>query len=283
MKQSFEYLRGEIASFEAAPELDETLYQEFVTNSTVILTAGGEGARLKSLTEAQRVNKASFLLPNGDTMIQRTIRMYRDAGFKRFVALVYHEASTIVDLLGDGSEMGISVTYSYDPEKPVGKGGAILNALLNGSISKSSNLIVHNPDDQIVGYPGSFPRDVVGGHMAGVAKDMVATAVVVDETPYPYTGMKVQKSVIEEIEMYPMIPVPAHVGVTLFSAAVYDCFERLFGLTQKADFEAVLFPLLSSEGRLYAVQIPGRCWIPVNDPRSLKQLVESIADEAIHS
>lgn len=276
MRRALDHLKREIASFELVPEIDEATYLEFVDNCTVALTAGGEGSRLRALAESQGVNKASLLLPDGDTMVQRTIRMYRDAGFPHFVALVFHEADSVIDLLGDGAELGVSVTYSHDPGKPVGKGGAVRNALDNGSIPRSRSLIVHNPDDQIVDYPGSFPGDIVRGHLAGLGRGMLATAVVVEETPYAYTGMKVRDGVIEEIEMYPHIPVPTHIGVTLFSPEVYGYFERLFDLTGKADFESVLFPVLSAERRLYATQISSDCWIPVNDLKSMRQLIERL-------
>ena len=279
MQRSLEHLKSEIASFQEAPGLDAASLEDFIANCIVVLTAGGEGSRLRSLTDAQRVNKSAMVLPNGDTMIQRTIRMYRVAGFRRFVVLVYHQAHSIVDLLGDGSSLGVSLSYSYDPDRPVGKGGAVLNALLNGSIPRTGSMIVQNPDDQIINYPGSFPRDIAEGHVHGVSQGMLATAVVVKGTPYPYTGMKIRDNVIEEIEMYPTIPIPTHVGVTLFSPDVYSYFDGLFDITKKADFEAVLFPALASLRRLYAVHVPESCWVPVNDPKSLKLLVESIEDE----
>ncbi len=281
MKKALERLRHEIAGFAPSQKLDDAAYKRLIDRCVVVLTAGGEGSRLKNLTDGLKVNKVSLTLPDGDTMIQRTIRMYRDGGIKRFVALVYHEASSIVNLLGNGSSMGVHITYSHDPERPVGKGGAVLNALLNGSIPRDANLIVHNPDDQIVDYPGNFLRDIVHGHMAGLPKGTIATAVVVEGTPYAYTGMKVQDGVVEDIEMYPLIPVPTHIGVTVFSPQVFPYFERLFDLTRKVDFEAVLFPALSSERRLYAVQIPGKCWIPVNDPKSLQQLLDRIKAKSV--
>ncbi len=281
MKRALDHLRAEIASFEQAPEVDEATCLGFVEDCTVALTTGGEGSRIRSATGARGVNKASLLLPGGDTMIQRTIRMYRDEGFRQFVALVYHEAQSIIDLLGDGSDLGVSITYSHDPGRAVGKGGAIRNALENGSIPRSKSLIVHNPDDQVVDYPGSFPRHIVGSHLAGLRKGMLATVAVVVGTPYAYTGMRIQDGVIQEIEMYPQIPIPAHIGVTVFSPEVYGYFERLFDLARKTDFEGLLFPVLCAEKRLYASRIPSHCWIPVNDHKSLQQLMDRLKGEAV--
>jgi NDP-sugar pyrophosphorylase family protein len=91
--------------------------------------------------------------------------------------------------------------------------------------------------------------------------------------------MKISDGAVEQIEMYPYIPIPTHVGVTVFSPGVYDYFTRLFDLSKKVDFESLLFPLLAQERRLYSFMIPGRCWLSVNDPKALKQLVELVQSE----
>lgn len=253
--------------------------QQFASNCVVALAVGGEGSRLRAVTDSQQVHKTALRLPNGETMTERTIRIYREAGFYDFVALVFHHAQSVMDALGDGSRLDVRITYSHDPERPVGRGGAIRNALDNGSIPRNKSLIVHNPDDQIVRYEGSFPHDIVAGHLAGVHSGMLATAIVVDGTPYTYTGMKIAEGVVEQIEMYPYIPIPTHVGVTVFSPDVYDYFTKLFDLTKKVDFESVLFPLLARERRLYSFMIPGRSWLSVNDPKALKQLTEVVQNE----
>ena len=268
------YTPGEIA------HISNTELQQFANNCVVALAVVGEGSRLKAMTDSQQVHKTALRLPGGETMTERTIRIYREAGFRNFVALVFHHAQSVIDALGDGSQLDVHITYSHDPERPVGRGGAIRNALDNGSIPRTRSLIVHNPDDQIIRYNGSFPRDIVAGHLAGVQKGMLATAIVVDGTPYTYTGMKIEHGVVEQIEMYPQIPIPTHVGVTVFSPNVYDYFTKLFDLTKKVDFESVLFPLLAEERRLYSFMIPGKCWLSVNDPKALKQLIELVQAES---
>jgi NDP-sugar pyrophosphorylase family protein len=276
MKTALDNFRHAIYSPGETARISNSELQQFANNCIVALAVGGEGSRLRAATESQQVHKTALRLPDGDTMTERTIRMYRDAGFHDFVALVFHHAQSVIDVLGDGSRLGVNIAYSHDPEHPVGRGGAVRNALDNGSIPRSKSLIVHNPDDQIIRYEGNFPRDIVAGHLAGVQKGMLATAVVVDGTPYTYTGMKVDHGIVEQIEMYPYIPIPTHVGVTVFSPSVYDYFTRLFDLSKKVDFESVLFPLLAQDRRLYSFMIPGRCWLSVNDPKALAKLIEII-------
>lgn len=279
MQESLDHLRSQISNFEDLPEINQALVDHFIENCIVVLAVGGEGTRLSSLTKSKRINKSSLILPNGDAMIERTVKMYRNSGLKRFVALVYHEASSIVELLGDGSNLGVEITYSYDPGKPVGRGGAILNAILSGYIPTDNNIIVHNPDDQIVDYDGSFPKDIIKGHINGISKGMLATVVVVEGISHPYTGMKINNSIIQDIKMYPIIPIPTHIGVTIFSPDIKEYFKRFFTLTEKVDFEATLFPELSQGRLLYSVSIPSHYWIPVNDPKSFKKLVEKLAED----
>jgi NDP-sugar pyrophosphorylase family protein len=279
MKAALDQFRNAIYNPGETANVSDSELRHFAEQCVVALAVGGEGSRLKAATDSLGVHKTALRLPNGDTMTERTIRMYRDAGFRDFVALVFHHAQSVIDVLGDGSQLGVRITYSHDPERPVGRGGAIRNALDNGSVPNMKSLIVHNPDDQIINYEGSFPRDIVGGHLAGVERGMLATAVVVDETPYTYTGMKIDRGIVEQIEMYPNIPIPTHVGVTVFSPDVYDYFLKLFDLTKKVDFESELFPLLAQEKRLYSFMISGRCWLSVNDPKALAKLVELVQKE----
>lgn len=279
MKVALENFRNAIYSPGETVQISDTELRQFAKNCVVALAVGGEGSRLKVATESKQVHKTALRLPNGDTMTERTIRMYRDAGFHNFVALVFHHAQSVIDILGDGRHLDVHINYSHDPEHPVGRGGAIRNALDNSSIPSTKNLIVHNPDDQIIKYEGNFPRDIVAGHLSGVQKGMLATAIVVDGTPYTYTGMKIDHGRVEQIEMYPHIPIPTHVGVTVFSPSVYNYFTELFDLTKKVDFESVLFPILAKERQLYSFMIPGRCWLSVNDPKALSKLIELTQNE----
>ncbi|MBI4224913.1 MAG: hypothetical protein HY617_01135 [Candidatus Sungbacteria bacterium] len=276
MKDALKKLQQEIYSQGSREQLDDAAWSAFTQNCVVALMAGGEGSRFKTISDSHHVQKNSVTLPNGDTMIERTIRMYRDAGFKNFAALVFHNADSIINLLGDGSRLGISITYSRDPKQPVGKGGAMRHALENGSIALDRSCIVHNPDDQIINYDGDFVRDAVAAHLAGTRRGMIATSVVADGSPYAFTGMKIKDGVVVQTEMYPHIPVPAHIGVTLFSPAAYEYFPRLFDLNKKIDFESVLFPLLVEERKLYSFGIPGQCWLAVNDQKALTKLIQSL-------
>jgi len=269
-----------IAGFHEPPEATAGDWQKFADNTVVALMAGGESSRYAAVLEGKKVNKNAHELPNGDTMIEMAIRMYRDAGINKFVALVFHNAHSIEDRLGDGTGIGVKITYCHDPEKPVGKGGAIRNALDNGSIPENCNLIVANPDDVVLNFPGSFVRYIGNAYLEGVKKGNIATAVLAPGQSYASTGMMVVDNKVVDTQMYPFIPVPAHIGVTIFSPKIFPRFKELFDLNEKSDFEQVLFPLLAKEKKLWSVGLTKGTWVAVNDLKSYKQLVEILEAQA---
>jgi len=260
----------------STPDISPETLNDLKAQSVVVLPAGGEGSRLRHLTEEENLQKAALRLAEGDSLIVRTIKMYRDAGLKEFVALVYYKARSVLDELGDGSALGVHIHYSEDPGRPVGRGGAIRHAVENGAIEENATLIVHNPDDQIVNYPGCFVDDVLAGHLKGTQQGMLGTVVVVPETSYAYTGLRIQEGQVTDIATYPPIPVPCHIGVTVLAPATFALFSEMFDLSKKMDFEGVLFPKLVQEERLYAVVIPPACWIAVNDLKGVKKFVEAM-------
>ena len=62
----------------------------------------------------------------------------------------------------------------------------------------------------------------------------------------------------------------------IFSKEAIDYFDKLFSTTEKVDFEAVLFPVLTKEKKLSAHFIPNESWISVNDEKGLKKLLKTI-------
>ena len=276
LQTELDVLAKHIASFHEPPKATDGQWDRFAKYTVVALMAGGESSRYVAVLNGKKVQKNAYELPNGDTMIEMAIRMYRDAGLKKFVALVYHHAHSIEDRLGNGTGLGVQIRYCQDPDPPAGKGGAIRNALEQGFIPKGSNLIVANPDDVVLNFPGSFVRYIGSAHIEGEKKGMLATAVLAPGQAYASTGMMVVDNSVVDTQMYPFIPVPAHVGITVFSPKILPRFLELFSLTEKSDFEQILFPVLAKEKKLWSVGLTKGVWIAVNDLKSYKQLVDML-------
>jgi len=273
MNEALLELKNKIASFRIFDTIslpNNPSKDKFV----VVFMAGGLSSRFTEVSSSQ---KSSFTLPNGDTMIEMALKMYQEAGFKRFAVLVSYQAQDIIDLLGDGSKYGVTITYSHDPSgSPIGKGGALRNALDNSTFLKDSYLIIHNPDDVIVDFQ-NFPEYIFQNFLKAESVGYDGMVVVVSETPYEFSGMMIQNGEVTGIEMYPMVPIPAHVGVTVLGPKVLNYFTELFNYETKSDFEKVLFPILTREKKLFALEIPKDSWIAVNNLKSYNKLIKKIS------
>ncbi len=272
LKHLQEFSRKILTSNDSDINIEKHDLDDFKGKCLVILPAGGEGTRARALTSNQEINKAVFSIEGGQSLIERTICMYRDAGVKNFLCLTYYRSKSVRQQLGDGSSLDVTVNYSEDPGYAAGRGGAILNALDNGLIKKEHTGIVHNPDDIIITSEQRFPDSLLINHLKGMENDAKATVVVVSHTPYAYTGMSIENSFVSEINMYPMIPVPAHVGVTVLSSNSWKFFEDSIERGKKIDFETNILPKLAQEGKLYAYVIPYDSWYPVNDLKGARRL-----------
>ncbi len=257
---------------QAKPVTKEEL-AEFIDNSVCILPCGGESKRMAGLSDK---HKTALELPEGETLISRTIQSYIAGGVKNFVLLVGINAESVIEGTRHLQQPGVDIKYCPDPAKPVGRGGAILNALQKGFISRMNNAIVHNADDQIVGYPGNFLHDIYRAHINHQKSGGWITAIVARSTPYAYTGFQILDGKVINITTTPEIPVPTHVGITIMSPNVYTYFDTLFNLDEKKDFEGYLYPILAKENRLFAFGITGECWYPVNNPKEYNNLLKRL-------
>ena len=68
MKVALETFRNAIYSPGETVQISDTELQQFAKNCVVALAVGGEGSRLKAVTESEQVHKTALTLPGGDTM-----------------------------------------------------------------------------------------------------------------------------------------------------------------------------------------------------------------------
>jgi NDP-sugar pyrophosphorylase family protein len=92
----------------------------------VCILAGGLATRLGE--HAQRVPKALVEVA-GAPFIFHQLTLLRSYGARRIVMCIGHLGDQIEQTVGDGSELGLDVSYSHDGPTPVGTAGAIRQAL----------------------------------------------------------------------------------------------------------------------------------------------------------
>ena len=94
---------------------------------TTIIVAGGLGTRLRPLTE----NTPKPLIPiRGKPIIEHVNRNLKKHGITNIIISIGYKAEQVQEYFGDGSSLGISISYAIETE-PLGTGGAVKLASKN--------------------------------------------------------------------------------------------------------------------------------------------------------
>ncbi len=141
------------------------------------------GTRLAPLTAV----RAKAAVPvNGEPLIRRIVRTLAAQGMTDLVLNLHHRPATITRVVGDGSDLGARVRYSW--EQPVlGSGGGPRHALdLLAGDDEGAFLIVNG--DTLTDLP---VRDLLAEHAASGAA--VTMALVPNPRPEKYGGVTVSR------------------------------------------------------------------------------------------
>lgn len=263
--------------YSPAPEVlvDEAQVHEFIHNTVCLIPCGGESKRM---ADGKGRHKSTLTLPDGRSILEWTISSYAQWGIKRFVLLVGFYADSVYESVASLDAGDFSIVFSEDPAEGVGRGGAVKHAIESGAVAETENMLVHNSDDVLVNYPGNFLVDVCKTHIQTEALGGLATAVISNETKLPYSCMYIKSGRVISMADAPNVPIPTHVGITVFSPAVQQTFLDMFSYDKKQDFEKVIFPHLAELEKLYTYKIAKRYWYPVNNPKEYAKLLDAFID-----
>jgi dTDP-glucose pyrophosphorylase len=92
----------------------------------VAVLAGGAASRLRPLTET---TPKSLVEVAGKPFIVHQLNLLRREGVERVVLCLGHLGEKIQQFVGDGASFGLQVAYSFDGDRLLGTGGALLRAL----------------------------------------------------------------------------------------------------------------------------------------------------------
>src|SRR6266498_4280709 len=89
-----------------------------------VIMAGGEGTRLRPLT----ANQPKPMLPlSNRPMMEHIVRHVHNHGFKDIMVTVQFLANQVRNYFGNGSDMGVDLTYATETT-PLGTAGSVKNA-----------------------------------------------------------------------------------------------------------------------------------------------------------
>jgi NDP-sugar pyrophosphorylase family protein len=146
-----------------------------------LLLTAGLGTRLRPLTYL----RAKAAVPiNGEPLAGRAIRWLADAGIRDLVLNLHHRPATIASVVGDGTDRGVRVRYSW--EQPVlGSAGGPRHALPLLADQRDDDILVVNGDT----LTDLGLWDLVARHRRSGA--LVTMALIENPRPQQYGGVRV--------------------------------------------------------------------------------------------
>jgi len=92
----------------------------------VAILAGGLATRLRPTTD--KIPKA-LLSVAGEPFLLHQLRLLRSEGFRKIILCVGHLGELIEEKIGDGTQLGLQIDYSFDGPTLLGTGGALKRAV----------------------------------------------------------------------------------------------------------------------------------------------------------
>ena len=227
-----------------------------------VVMAGGEGTRLRPLTLGRP--KPMVPLVNR-SMLEHILLLLKRHGITDVVLTVQYMASYIQTHIGDGSDLGMNVTYSVE-EHPLGTAGSVRQA-------------AESLDDTFLVISGDALTDfdlhaAIEFHRS---KGAMAT-LTLHRVPHPLEyGVVVTdgdgriKQFQEKPSWSEVVTDTINTGIYVLEPSVFEWYAR----DQVFDFSKDLFPLLLKEGKPLYGYVADGYWTDVG---SIEEYVRATRD-----
>jgi len=226
--------------------------------ATAAILAGGYGKRLRPLTHD---TPKPLLTVGSKPILMWQIELLRRYSVDNFVLCVGYRKESIKKALGDGSSLGVSISYAEE-EEPLGTGGAIKNA--RRFLESEEYFFVLNGDILTNLDPTPLTRHV-GEH------GLVASIALV-KLPSPYGIVYVgENDLVDRFVEKPLLPFWINAGVYCFSPEVFDY------LPDKGDLERTTLPLLAEKKLLAAVRYKDVYWRSIDTHKDLDEARKEVS------
>ncbi len=221
-----------------------------------VIMVGGKGTRLLPLTKY----RPKPILPVLDKPCLRyLIESMADAGIEEIILACGYRSEQLVEAIGDGSDLGIRIDYSYEDE-PLGTGGAM-------------KMVEERLDDVFIAANGDVFADVsiedqINVHFSNDAEVTISLTSVSNPCEFGIARLDDEDRITEFKEK----PKPEEVFSDLVNAGIYVVNRSSLSYIPKDeffDFSKDLLPILMREGkRIQGFRLRG-LWKDVGRPMDL--------------
>ncbi len=224
-----------------------------------LILAGGKGTRLRPLT----VYTPKPIVP----VLNRPFLLYQleilaKAGITEIVLSLSYQPDKIEDLLGDGSDYGVKLTYITEPS-PMGTGGAYkfaANAIRDTTVVLNGDILTDVDVASVVRF-----------HQEKKADATIALVSVDDPAAYGLVETGADQQVVRFLEK-PKAEEIAVTNVNTINAGIYVLEPTILDLIPKSEnrsFEYDVFPaILEKQKRFFGYVLEHTYWRDLGNPES---------------
>jgi dTDP-glucose pyrophosphorylase len=240
--------------------LEDLLVPPPLTAHAVIM-AGGEGRRLRPLTEA---TPKPLIAVGGKPLIEIMIERLSRSGITDITIALHHKSEMIREHVGDGSRLGVRVDYLLEP-KPLGTMGALtllrdrLDApffVVNADILTKCNFRAMWEYHQGLGYPA------------------MTVGVSLHHVDIPYGEFTLHEGrQVTRVEEKPRKEFPVNAGIYLLDSSAIDLIplEEYFDATD-------MIRALVDKGEFVAAHLIREYWLDVGRADDLEKANRDVAE-----
>jgi NDP-sugar pyrophosphorylase family protein len=223
-----------------------------------MIMAGGRGQRLRPLTD--KVPKP-LLRVGATSIIERVIASINSAGVQEVYLAVNYKAEAFEERLGDGSRLGVNITYLHEQTR-LGTAGPL--SLLPPGFDR--RLLVMNAD---IMTRLDFAAFVAFHDDHG---DPVTVAAVEYRAQIPYAVLRTEGSRLTGIEEKPEQPVLCNAGIYLLEPGVLPLVPAETMIDMPDLLEKVL-----AEGAAVHVYPMKEKWFDIGSPEDFERVLMEFA------
>jgi NDP-sugar pyrophosphorylase family protein len=240
--------------------LDELLAPPPPLRNRVVIMAGGEGRRLRPLTEA---TPKPLLSIGGRSLLELLVERLRQSGLVDIVIALHHKPGMIRERLGDGSRLGVRLEYVEEP-RPLGTMGVL--PLIREKLPEP--FFVVNAD---ILTKCDF-RAMWEFHRAQGTAAMTV-GVTLHQVDIPYGELTLEGARVVRVEEKPRKEYPVNAGIYVLEPAVLDL------LPQEEYLDATdLVTLLLARGLPVAAHRIPEYWLDVGRLHDLEKANRDLAE-----
>ena len=231
--------------------------------------AGGFGTRIQPLTNSRPKPMLPII---NKPMMEHTMMMLKDLGITEFIVLLYFKPEIIKDYFGDGSDLGIKITYVV-PDDDYGTAGAVK---LAQEYIGDDNFIIISGD-----LVTDFDFQKIFDYHAEKKSKLTITLTSVDN---PLEFGVVIANEKGKIEKFLEKPSWGEVFSDTINTGIYVIEPEILNYIPKNenfDFAKDLFPSLMREGIDLTAGYAEGYWRDVGNPESYRDVYDDILTEKI--